>query len=184
MAKPPISWTLNNKAEVDYIMGPEREDRVVGIVLCSMLEDRLKIAIKSKLQHHEKYTQKMFQRDGPLGDFGTQVNLGFMLGIYTIETHRDLITIRDIRNAFAHNIGAKDFETSPVKELVSNLGLIERGNFLTTDAAWSWHYGRFRENEMKTRREKFTVVVRFLLDALNGEGVDPLWKPPPPTPRF
>ena len=58
--------------------------------------------------------------------FATKVHLGLLTGLYGEAAHRDLIVIKDIRNAFAHSLEITDFETPRIKDLVNNLRLCER----------------------------------------------------------
>ena len=43
--------------------------------------------------------------------FSNKIDLAFLLGLLTKEAHRDLKTMKDIRNKFAHNLEVKDFQS-------------------------------------------------------------------------
>jgi hypothetical protein len=103
-------------------------DRATGIVYGSIIEDSLKRCIlrfvsDPKLQ---KIVQESTSRVGPFAAFDTKINLGAMIGIYGTEAHRALMTIKDIRNKFAHLLEATGFDCDAVRDLVKNLKFADR----------------------------------------------------------
>jgi hypothetical protein len=55
-----------------------------------------------------------------------------MIGMFTDEAYQDLVTLKDIRNAFAHRLDVKDFQTPTIRDWCQNdLKLIEThvGNY-------------------------------------------------------
>ena len=71
-----------------------------------MLERMIKRLIRDD---DEKTLQEMFRSSGPLGAFASKINLGFLLRFYGKKAHRELNFIKDIRNRFAHQLGAISF---------------------------------------------------------------------------
>jgi len=63
---------------------------------------------------------------GALGAFSTKIDLGYLIGLYGSKAHRELITVKDIRNKFAHALDVGSFYNSPIKDLAFNLSFCER----------------------------------------------------------
>ena len=70
----------------------------------ALLERVLQLWIKAKMpMMHSKLTKKMFAPGyGPLGTLSVKIDLAFSLGLLAPNIWKDLHTLRDIRNAFAH----------------------------------------------------------------------------------
>ena len=106
-------------------------DRSVAIIGGTIVELTLMAALKTFLHPNEKITKELFKTTGALGAFSTKIDLGFLIGLYGHEAHRDLITMKDIRNRFAHNLSVRDFNTQQIKAWVMNLALVERHTMQT-----------------------------------------------------
>jgi len=78
-----------------------------------------------------KIANEMFRSSGPLGDFGARIHMAFLIGMFSLEGHAELTTIRKIRNLFAHNLRINGFNAQRVNDLVSNLVKHERSFTLT-----------------------------------------------------
>lgn len=100
-------------------------DRAAAIVACSLLEARLKRTILSHLHKNTEITDKLFDVSGAIGYFGTQLNLGFLLGIYAEPFRRELDTIRKIRNDFAHKVTATSFQKDRIRDLSKSLKILQ-----------------------------------------------------------
>ena len=100
-------------------------DRAAAILACTLLEARLKRTIMSHLHKDEKITRDMFKVTGALGNFGTQVNLGFLIGIYAEPFRKELETIKEIRNDFAHKANVTSFKNARISSLAMNLKILE-----------------------------------------------------------
>lgn len=80
-----------------------QRDRGAGIIACTILQDHLLAAIYTRITPHSDIASKMFKGNGALGDFSTQIDLGFLFDLYTDFVREQLHLIRLIRNDFAHN---------------------------------------------------------------------------------
>jgi len=60
--------------------------------------------------------------------FASKINLCFSLGLLSEDERHDLNLLRDIRNAFAHNIFGCDFNNSQVKAAIKNLVFPRKAN--------------------------------------------------------
>jgi hypothetical protein len=126
-----MSWLTLGKAESAHFLDAIKEietgpDRTVAVVAGSFVEIHLQTAIEAWLVRHDKITPEMFRISGPLGTFGAKINLGFMIGLYTEKPHRELDTIKDIRNAFAHKLEVNSFDNPRMKALAGNLILADK----------------------------------------------------------
>jgi hypothetical protein len=102
-----------------------QSDRAAAIVAGTFLEHHLTAAIQMRMEKSEKLTTELFRPSGVLGSFGVKIDIGYLIGLYSEETRRELQTIKDIRNTFAHRLKAKDFSYDRVKSLAANLRRIE-----------------------------------------------------------
>lgn len=101
-------------------------DRAVAIVGGAMVEQWLQEALVAQMHRDGQMTKLLFRTNGALGSFATKIDLGFLVGIYGAEARRDLVTIKDIRNKFAHRFTISSFDTPPIKDLCMNLALVEK----------------------------------------------------------
>jgi hypothetical protein len=74
----------------------------------------------------------MFRSSGPLGPFSVKITMGFLMRLYSYEARRELETIKNIRNEFAHQI-ARSFQFDRIRDLANNLSLSEKVEFYITN---------------------------------------------------
>src|ERR1700738_4686041 len=107
-----------------------RQTRGGSIIAGTIVEDRLTKKLKENLRDDEaKDTQtslvEMFRSTGPLGAFASKIRLGFLMRLYGTTAYKDLMTVKDIRNRFAHRMDILSFETNEIVTLCRNLKIIE-----------------------------------------------------------
>lgn len=95
--------------------------RAVGIVAASLVDEFLAQAIRCWLHGSQSNKDDLFGRSGPLATFSARIDLGQAIGIFGNVTHKELHTIRKVRNAFAHDIGIDSFDNNQVCDLANNL---------------------------------------------------------------
>jgi hypothetical protein len=116
----------------------------------------------------------MFRTSGPLGSFSAKINLGFMLGIYTIDSWRDMDYIREIRNSFAHKISTKDFATQRIKDLCFNLKsfekyLLQYGSPLPYPPVDRMTvFEKDLQEQLSDPRKRYILCIRTFATALGG----------------
>jgi hypothetical protein len=106
-----------------------QRDRGAAIIAGSMVEGHLAEAIKARFERNSNVEDKLFKGYGPLATFSAKIDLGLLVGIYNrtefgispIQFHRNLHTIREIRNEFAHNFGPITFKSQRLRDLCKNL---------------------------------------------------------------
>jgi hypothetical protein len=121
-----MEWVTVSKDVGDALKElDEGGDRAAAIVAAALVEEHLTTALESYLHQHPKVTKGLFRISGPLGSFGAKIDLALLVGMFGPASHKELDTIKDIRNLFAHNLRLKGFATQRIKDLVSNLNRYE-----------------------------------------------------------
>ena len=112
---------------LDSIMKEIESDshRATAVVAGAFVQERLLHAIRGRLIQDDKLCDEIFMPGRAIGDFGAQINLGYLMGIYTKAAQRELYSIRKLRNDFAHNMEVNDFETQKISALCANLKIWE-----------------------------------------------------------
>lgn len=82
----------------------EETERGAAVLGAAVLERELRRFHLMRLVNSDKISRKLFGKHGPLGAFGSQIDLAYGLGYITKDVRYDLDLIRDIRNTFAHNL--------------------------------------------------------------------------------
>ncbi len=69
----------------------------------AIIEHELETILRKKFKKQDDETWLMITNDdGPLRTFAAKIDAGYAFGVYDNITMRNLDTIRQIRNAFAH----------------------------------------------------------------------------------
>jgi hypothetical protein len=113
-------------------------DRAAAIVGAVMVDESLTGLLKSRLSRDQRLLDELFRSSGPLGAFSVKINLGFLMGLYSGDTRKELETIKNIRNEFAHHI-ARSFDFERIKDLANNLSMSEKVEF---------HFSVLEDNQM------------------------------------
>lgn len=102
-------------------------DRAAAIVIASLVEDRLTSALQAAMADAPSIKSDLFRSSGPLGSFAAKGDLALLVGLLTEDAHKDLNTMRRIRNVFAHELKPTQFDTNDqIRQLAQNFVLIER----------------------------------------------------------
>ena len=72
-----------------------------------------------------KIIEEMFAPCRAFGDFGAKVDLGYLIGLYSKKAHKELNTIRRIRNDFAHQLELNSFDRDDIRDRCEDLILSE-----------------------------------------------------------
>lgn len=120
-------WFISNPSEQEVLKNLDKDtDRAAAIVAAAILDKRLTDAISYRFHPHDEIHGSFFRSTGPLGTFSVKIDMAYVLGLIGSEAHRDLMTIKNIRNAFAHHLDIIDFDSQRIRDLCANLGLVER----------------------------------------------------------
>jgi DNA-binding MltR family transcriptional regulator len=134
-----LSTTTTEEIRQTLVELAQDSDRAAGIVGAVLVDDALTVLLKSRLQRDEDLIKDIFRASGPLGSFNTKITMGFLMGLYSKDAWKELNTIKEIRNQFAHHI-ARSFAFERIRDLAKNLSLAEEVEFHVrmevTGAAW------------------------------------------------
>jgi hypothetical protein len=100
-------------------------DRTTAIVAGAFVQEHLIQLIRSRCVQDEKLHSEMFSPGRAIGDFGVQINLGYMMQIYSRAARKELDTIKYIRNEFAHKIEIDRFDIQSIAARCRNLRIWE-----------------------------------------------------------
>jgi hypothetical protein len=116
-------WTLRDtEKDNETVQQIDREgDRAAAILAGGYLEDRLMIAIQSRLIQDKRVINQFFRGIGPLATFSAKIDLAYLLAILDERTQKHMHIIRRIRNEYAHELSEITFETQKIKSLCRNL---------------------------------------------------------------
>jgi DNA-binding MltR family transcriptional regulator len=99
----------------------EREtDRGCALAAVAYLDDTLKELLTSRLVAN-KVVDELLESPTGLSAFSIRTKVAFSLGIISGEIYSDLNQLREIRNAFAHNLEAKSFAQPEIAARCANL---------------------------------------------------------------
>jgi hypothetical protein len=120
-------WVVLDEGEKSIITNLDSDsERATAVMIGSMIENRLKRAILTKLRHgSKKMTDFLFQASGPLGSFRAKIDLACIMGMLSLEAHKDLSVFKDIRNAFAHDLSIRDFSSQSIRDKAATFQLID-----------------------------------------------------------
>ena len=147
----------------------DQSDRAAAIVAATVLDLVLTSALKEFLQSHPKVADPFLAITGPVGDFGAKIDLALLVGLVDGAVHRDLITVKDVRNYFAHKLNVSSFESDAIADLSKNIKIAESRshegpegyNFVGTT---SMSIGiKDREKILSDPRDRYLLSVQLLI---------------------
>jgi DNA-binding MltR family transcriptional regulator len=109
-----VSLTQNKELWEEVVNSSDRNAVLIAGAAFDTLLERL---LKRNLIQDSAVSKKIAESS----IFASKINLCFSLGLISEDENHDLNLLRDIRNAFAHNIFGCDFSNDQVKNAVSNL---------------------------------------------------------------
>jgi hypothetical protein len=163
-------------------------DRAAAIVAAAFLEDHLAIALKTRFHQDEKILNETFRSSGPLGSFSAKINMAFLIGLCSKETCKELDTIKEIRNEFAHKGLTMDFNSQRVRDLANNLTFGKKWEITIAPVGKEDDavpgkpiFVSGEKDQPKTPREHYIKACQMLLTCLvySSRTI-----PTPPTPEF
>jgi hypothetical protein len=165
-------WMSKGKAEKEAFIAAFEDidnsnDRAAAILAASTLEDHLAIALKKCFHEDEKILNDIFRSSGPLGSFSAKIDIAFLIGLCSKETCKELRTIKDIRNEFAHKGLTRDFNSQRVRDLANNLTFGKKFKITITPADEGDNakpvFESGEEDMPKTPREHYIKACQMLL---------------------
>ena len=108
------------------------DDRTCAILCASYVDDCLFILTQDALLGSGKARDGLLSDMMPLSSFSARIKLAYCLNIIHDTVFADLNGIREIRNAFAHQVSDLSFAKDPIRSKC--LGLVFPEDYLTEDA--------------------------------------------------
>jgi hypothetical protein len=92
------------------------DDRSFAIIECSNLENKLDLLIKNNLDHFtNKQKEDLFEAKGaPLQSFSGKIQVAFAMKLIGLNTYKDMMALKNVRNVFAHAKISVDFHVPAI----------------------------------------------------------------------
>jgi DNA-binding MltR family transcriptional regulator len=136
-------------------------DRDRAIVLSAIAENHLTSLLQLLMRRNEKaISQELFRPSGPLGPFGTKIQVAYMLRILPPEAYKDLITVSKIRNKFAHDLSIKSFDHPQISAWVK--GMYHYSLFLKSVKSFEEKHKAERGSSLPESEHKFRTIAYVL----------------------
>lgn len=164
-----MAWLLRNQKDqqaiFDTLAGLQEEsDRSAAIVAGAVVEIGLTGALRAALHDDETIADKLFKQNGALGNFEPKIHLAYLVGNISQRVHRDLLTFKDIRNKFAHQLTVVDFKSQAVRDLCFNLKVFEDHVHELMDPSEPprWSIGiRDRRLKLQDPRDRYLLAAQI-----------------------
>lgn len=143
----------------------QESDRGAALVGLAFLDELLKRLFEAKMLDGT-IAKKLLNYPGALSTAAARTDVAYALGWIGAKTHRDLVTLRRIRNGFAHAHGPVKFGDAAVESLCVRLELgkpANTGSIATPRQQFMWASGR-----VAMRLEFYRRTAGMLLAANDG----------------
>jgi len=139
-----------------------QSQRAIAVVGGAMLEETLLRSLEYRLHPDPDINKRLFRPDGPLGAFGTKINLGFVLYMYDEQVREALMGMCKIRNLFAHEL--KMSFDSTEKPMTKALARLTLHTVYTKYPSPLWGGDTEYDVEVpQSNQDKFVVNLKLLL---------------------
>jgi DNA-binding MltR family transcriptional regulator len=116
----------------DYIAlireSKDESDRGMSLILAAWLDDALDQYLRTRMVNDVKVVESLFGPDRPLGTFSAKINATYGFAYISMDVFRDLNTIREIRNLFAHDRGTISFATQSIADKCKTFHVLRKHN--------------------------------------------------------
>jgi DNA-binding MltR family transcriptional regulator len=143
----------------------EESDRGAALLGMAFLDELLKRLFEAKLRDG-KISKKLLDYPGALSTASARTDVAYSLGWFGAKTYRDLVTLRKIRNEFAHAHALVKFADADIRTLCTKLKLEEvpiKGPFTLERAQFMWAVG-----QIAFRLEFYRQHAKVTLAASDG----------------
>jgi len=122
----------DNKSDFESLTGNEElwaqvlksSERSAVLVASAAFDTHLERILKGYFVQNSGVSNLLVK--STLNNFAAKINICFCLGLISSDERHDLNLLREIRNAFAHNLFGCDFSNPEIISLVSNLTLARK----------------------------------------------------------
>jgi len=109
--------TFANEANVFMKQLMEESDRGAALVGLAYLDELLKRLCEAKMLGDNAVRKRLLKYPGPLSTASARTDVAYILGWIGPETYRDFVTLRGIRNKFAHAHAPVTFSDPAIEAL-------------------------------------------------------------------
>jgi hypothetical protein len=159
-------------------------DRVAVISATAFLDDSLGVALRARfVPLGNGWADKIFSGSGgPLSTLSSKIVIGYALGLYGPITRKDLDTIRNVRNSFAHTALPLDFSDAEIIEKCDKLTTPERRALDPVFSGFgkSFDISSARGRFIYTTRSLATVLLLYARNSPPYQMDKPMVTPPSP----
>jgi DNA-binding MltR family transcriptional regulator len=121
------AWLLVSPADKEILTQlADANDRAVALVLGGYLDEFIREVIRKRSVADEDFFKKFTRGYAPLSSFSAKIDFLYLTKIIGAETRRDMVTIKNIRNEFAHQPRPLSFQDQSIRDLCANLRLNDR----------------------------------------------------------
>ena len=121
----PTIEELKHENDLLFEAFSEESDRGVALVAASFfdatLERLLRSRFSSRPDKHVRFVEPLFEALAPLSTFSAKIRLCYAIDLMNESMARDLDSIRQIRNKFAHTLQPKAFGDRDIASIVDQL---------------------------------------------------------------
>lgn len=150
-------------------------DRAAAIVGAAWVEEELEAAVRSFLIDDKESVRRLLGKSSPLSSFSAKIDLACVLGMCTRAIAKDLHTIREVRNEFAHNILGKgneklSFSSAHIKDKCLALKCVAHESLVTPRVSFiracailnsDFYIHRFMGQKVSDGGQVFAKIERF-----------------------
>lgn len=109
-------------------------DRATGVILIGFLDTWMLRLIASRFVSDEACVKSFTKGRGPLSSLSSRNDFLYLSGVISEKTRRDIHSLKEIRNKFAHEPTPYDFSSQTIRSHMGNITLPERVASITHDA--------------------------------------------------
>ena len=92
----------------------KENDRSAAIIGAAFLDEHLKQLLANFMVDDPYEVKELLSGESPLGSFGARIRAAYCLGLISHEYFESLKLIKDVRNAFAHQLHGRTFDDNDV----------------------------------------------------------------------
>ena len=100
-------------------------DRSAAIIGAAFLDEHLKQLLINFFVDDAKEVAHLLSGESPLGSFGARIRAAYCLGLISRESFESLKLIKDVRNAFAHQLHGLTFDDKAIAAACKKLRALQ-----------------------------------------------------------
>jgi DNA-binding MltR family transcriptional regulator len=192
MAENSMDWLVTSQEDAKVLAEIRNaSDRAVGIIGASLVEIHLTALIKQccieeKTDQDKAAMNEIFRSSGPLGSFASKIHFAYLSGMISQDLYSDLLTMRAIRNRFAHHIDIGSFLLPEISSRCFNFKIVDKYIVDSPNSVFGDVSAEFAieisgaQLKLRNPKERYALSAQVFSVGLQGAAV----KPKPYTPAF